>query len=173
MTSCECGWKSKQAVYNGKCKDYKVPGCWQGYDTWQSKKGKHICPEVKNWYWRRTGTSYNSTLDTGPEGHPNANSFSNVLFETTVPCYLWLSQAAKKGRGPKNCRFRCKGHGRLKGPTPRTSTTPGQATTSSSVAPQFQSYETVLAVRKAMAYFEPSNFKKRKKNKWKHPNCRY
>ena len=143
MTSCECGWQAKCGVSNGKCKDFFVPGCWQGYDTWQSKKGKCIRPEVQNWYWRRTGTSYNSTLDTGPSGHPKANGFSNVLFEKT------------------------------KGPAPSTTTTAGSATTSRSVGHAFESYETVLAVRKAMAYYEPSNFKKRRKHKWRHPNCRY
>jgi hypothetical protein len=58
----------------------------------------------------------------------------------------------------------------MKGPTPRTTATPGQATSSKSVAPAFQSFETVLAVRKALAYYEPSNYKKTKR--WRRANCR-
>ena len=173
MTDCQRCWNKKCGRSEGKCKKFEVPGCWQGFDTWhkQPGKGKCKCKTVRNWYTRRTGTSYNSILDTGPAGHPKANSFSPILFEKNVPVWLWLDNAVKKGRGPKCCAYRCKGQGRLKKPTPRTTVTPGQSTTSKSVAPAFQSFETVLAVRKAMAYYEPCNFKKTKR--WRRANCRY
>ncbi len=171
MTSCQKNWVPKFGTVNGKCKRFEVPGCWQGYDTWQKNPGR--CGKVKprKWYVRRTGTSYNSISDTGPLGHPKANGFSNILFEKNVPAYLWLDNAVKHGKGPNSCRYRCKGHGRLKGPTPQTTVTPGNATTQRSVAPAFQSYETVLAVRKAMAYYDPKNYKTSKR--WKHANCKY
>ena len=62
----------------------------------------------------RTGTSYNSIYDTGPAGHPKANSFSPILFEKNIAPLLWLDNAVKKGKGLKGCHYRCKGHNRLK-----------------------------------------------------------
>ena len=99
------------------------------------------------------------------------NSSSQVLFGKQRAGYFWLDQATRRDKGPECCPNRSKGHGRLKKPTPMTTVTPGQSTTSKSVAPAFQSFETVLAVRKAMAYYEPSNFRKTKK--WRRANCRY
>ncbi len=171
MTSCQKNWVPKCGSVGGNCKRYEVPGCWQGYDTWHKQPGKCGCIKPRKWYTRRTGTSYNSILDTGPLGHPKANGFSNVLFEKNVPVWLWLDNAVKHGKGPKHCRYRCKGQGRLKCNSVKTTATPVNSTTSRSVAPPFQSYETVLAVRKAMAYYDPKNYKKSKK--WRRANCRY
>ena len=171
MTSCQKNWVPKCGSVEGKCKRFQVPGCWQGYDTWQKGQGKGGCVKPRKWYVRRTGTSYNSILDTGPLGHPKANGFSNVLFEKNVPVWLWLDSATRRGKGPTACRYRCKGHGRLKGPAPAQTSTPSHSSSSRSVAPPFQSYETVLAVRKAMAYYDPKNYKTSKK--WRRANCRY
>ena len=171
MTSCQKNWVPKCGSVDGKCKRYEVPGCWQGYDTWQKQPGKCGCIKPRKWYERRTGTSYNSILDSGPLGHPKANGFSNVLFEKNIPVWLWLDNAVKHGKGPRHCKYRCKGQGRLKCSSVQTTSTPGNATTSRSVAPAFQSYETVLAVRKALAYYDPKNYKKSKR--WRRANCRY
>ena len=175
MTSCQKGYVTKCGTVDGKCKTYCDKGCWQGYNIWKAPKGQkcNTCckKEPEYWYSRRTGTSYNSILDTGPLGHPRANGFSNVMFEKNVPVYLWLDNALKHGKGPRSCRYRCKGQGRLKCGGPATRTTPGSATSSKSVAPAMQSFETVLAIRKAQAYYDPANYRKSKK--WKRANCRY
>jgi hypothetical protein len=172
MTSCYNKWIPKNNIYNGKCKNYMIPPCWQGYNTFTKEKGK--CGKVKpaKWYVRRAGTSYNSIQDSGPSGHPKANGFSPILFEKNVPVWLWLDNAEKRrNKNNKSCPSRCKGQGRLKRPTPLVSAYAPSHTSSKSVAPAFQSYETVLAVRKAKAYYEPVNYKKYKK--WHRVNCRY
>jgi len=175
MTSCQCNYVTGCGSVKGKCKDFCRKGCWSNYHLWKPHKGgdcQSNCKMTPNqWYVRRTNTHYNSILDTGPLGHPKANGFGPVMFEKNIPVWLWLDNAVKHGKGPKHCRYRCKGHGRLKGPTPATCTTPGGATTSRSVAPAFQSYETVLAIRKAKAYFDPKNYKRHKR--WHRANSRY
>ena len=172
MTSCQKNWNYQHGVFDGKCKKYGVPGCWKGYDTWEKTPGKCTKKKIRHWYTRRTGTSYNSTQDSGPAGHPKANSFSPILFEKKVAGLLWLDNAVKRGKGPNCCPYRCKGHNRLKGQTPYQIATSSNAGSSSrSVIPPFNSYSDVLAVRKAMAYYNPKNYKKNKK--WKRANCRY
>lgn len=172
MTSCQKNWVFDTRVLDGKCKKYGIKGCWQGYDTWEKKPGP--CGEIKPryWYTRRTGTSYNSIYDSGPAGHPKANSFSPILFEKNIAPLLWLDNAVKKGKGLRGCHYRCKGHNRLKGPSPYQIAASAQAGSGArSVAPPFDSYETVLAVRKAQAYYNPKNYKKSKK--WKRANSKY
>ena len=171
MSICQKNWKPQHNIINGKCKKYMIPGCWNGYDTFQKGAGKCGCVKRRYSYVRRTGTSYNSISNTGPLGHPKANGFGSILFEKNIPAYMWLDQATRRSKGNKYCKNRCKGQQRLKYPMPRTTSTPGNQTSSRSVAPPFQSYETVLAVRKAKAYFDPSNYKRHKK--WRHANCRY
>ena len=171
MTTCEKNWQLKCGTFNGKCKTVNVPGCWQGFDTYRKGVGKCGCTKLKNKYVRRTGTSYNSIMNSGPLGHPKANSFDPVLFETNVPVWMWLDQATRRNKGNKYCKNRCKGQRRLKGRTPRTTSTPGSNTSSRNVAPPLQSYETILAIRKAKAYYEPANYKKNRK--WKRANCKY
>ena len=52
MTSCYKGWIPKNNIYNGKCKDYMIPPCWQGYHTFTKGKGKCAQPKVDKWYVR-------------------------------------------------------------------------------------------------------------------------
>ena len=170
MTHCQKNWKLKQGVFNGKCQKKQVPGCWDGYNTWIKGLGKCSKGKPLNWYVRRTGAHYNSISDTGPLGNPKANGFGPILFSKSVPCYLWLDNSVKHGKGPASCRYRCKGQHRDIRPvnsiSSRTSTS-----SSSNVAPPFQSYESVLAVRKTMAYYNTDNYKTHKK--WKRANCKY
>ena len=125
----------------------------------------------KQWHVRRTGAHYNSILDTGPLGNAKANNFGPVLFEKSVPAYLWLANSVKHGKGPKSCRHRCKGHRQANSDRANAISSRTGTSSSSNVAPPFQSYESVLAVRKTMAYYNADNYKTHKK--WKRANCKY
>ena len=159
MTSC---MKGMNPVCNPNGPNFYVEGCWQGYDSTVRLNDRCHTKKTHHYNCRRRGR-YNSIEDTGPLGHPKANGFSSVLFQSKLPVYLWLDNATKHGRGPKRCRYRCKGHHRLGNPSPTMTSTPTNQGGGRTVAPPFQSYETVLAVRKAQAAFDPRNFKKSKK----------
>ena len=160
MGDCE---KGLVEVCNPNGSNYFVSGCWRGYNTQYRKMDDCKTLKTHQYYTRRgncgcCSTTYNSSKDKG---------FGGVLFSQNVPTYLWLNQAVQHGKGPKNCRYRCKGQSKLKSHVNITAT-PAQHSGSRTVAPAFDSFETVLAVRKAQAYYDPANFKRSKK--WRRNN---
>ena len=166
MPNCKQKWNINQGILNGKCTKFKTPSIWQGYNTTYKLLGKCKKPQLNQWYVRNKGAIYSNGSGTGPLGNPKANNYGPVLFEKSIPAYFWLNNAVKHG----NANTRCKGQKRLKGCDLNTINSKTSTSSSSNVAPPFQSYETVLALRKSMAYYDTDNYKTYKK--WKRSNCK-